>query len=78
MKTPAEKYRNDNAYRQMVDMLENFIATAQYTPSEMREMCILACINYEMRRPLRVMIKPEVADAFDILKNFADKEQNES
>ena len=44
MKTPNEKYENDNAYRQLVDVLTALIHQAEFTPSEIREACMLACI----------------------------------
>ena len=49
MKTPREKYMNDPEYHHLVVMLEQFIERARFTPSELREASILACINYEMR-----------------------------
>ena len=45
MKTPKEKYANDNNYRRLVDMLEALIVQAEFTPSEIREACMLACIH---------------------------------
>ena len=50
MKSPEEKYRNDPQYHMLVDMLENMIHDAQFTPSELREACIFACTKYEMNR----------------------------
>ncbi len=53
MKTPEEKYMNDPQYARLVDTLESFIRQAQFTPSEVREAAMLACIKYEMKRPAR-------------------------
>ena len=47
MKTPMEKYQNDVAYKTFVDMLVDAIIKCQYTPSEIREMSLFACILYE-------------------------------
>lgn len=47
MKTPKEKYLNDNHYRTMVDMMVSCIDKCNFTPSELREMAILASIIYE-------------------------------
>lgn len=52
MKTPEEKYMYDANYRMLIDILENFIHLNQYTPSEIREASLFACIRYEMRRPM--------------------------
>lgn len=47
--SPRDKYMNDPDYRQLVDLLEQFIHRAQFSPSELREAAVLASINYEMR-----------------------------
>lgn len=52
MKSPEEKYMQDPEYHLLVDMLENFIHRNQYTPSEIREAAMFACIRYEMRKPM--------------------------
>jgi len=40
-------------------MLEQMIEQARFTPSGLREMCILACINYEMRHMREQAIDPD-------------------
>jgi len=47
MTSPQEKYENDPSYRALVEMLESFIHKCQYSPSELREAALLACIRYE-------------------------------
>lgn len=69
MKTPREKYNNDPAYHQLVTMLENFIDMAQFSPSEIREAAMMACINYEMRHIRRVFI-PHNKDIENALKTL--------
>ncbi len=69
MKTPNEKYANDPSYRHLVDMLEALIHQAEFTPSEIREACMLACIRYEhYRRIGPVVISAEAAGAMEILE----------
>ena len=69
MKTPNEKYENDNNYRQLVDMLTALIHQAEFTPSEIREACMLACIRHEHYRRIRpVVISAEAARAMDVLE----------
>jgi len=70
MKTPKEKYLNDPQYNYLVNMLEQLIERAQFTPSELREACILACINHEMRHVREHQIDPRLNDALDILDEF--------
>lgn len=70
MKTPREKYLNDPEYHQLVRMLEGFIESARFTPSELREAAVLACINYEMRHVREQTIDPRAAKAFRILDEF--------
>ena len=69
MKTPDEKYANDPSYRQLVDMLTALIDQAKYTPSEIREACMLACILHEQYRRMRpVVISAEAARAMEVLE----------
>ena len=70
MKSPREKYMNDPEYHSLVRMLEDMIEQARFTPSELREACVLASINYEMHHVREHQIHPEVGRAFDILDKF--------
>ena len=49
MKTPEQKYQNDPHYRALVDMIRGQITLANFTPSEIREACVFACIQHEMQ-----------------------------
>ena len=55
MKTPEQKYMSDPDYHMLVDLLESFIYRNQYTPSEIREAAMFACIKYEMNQPQRTI-----------------------
>ena len=76
MKTPRERYLNDANYHALVNHLESFIELANYTPSELREACILACINYESKKFSNVdkLIKPEVIGALKTLEDYTNTE----
>ena len=74
MKTPKEKYLNDPEYNYLVQILESLIEQARFTPSELREACILASINYEMRH-VRNKIDPRVEGALEVLDRFIHKKR---
>jgi hypothetical protein len=73
MNTPKEKYMNDPEYHPFVQMIEGLIEQARFTPSEIREMCMLACINYEMRHIREHAIDPRVDEAFRVFDDFISK-----
>ena len=47
---PEYRYLHDAAFHQLVDMVEAAIHRAEYTPSEMRQAALLACLHYEHAR----------------------------
>jgi len=49
MKTLTERYKDDPEWHCLVDKLEQLIEQAKFTPSELREACILASIRYWSR-----------------------------
>ena len=73
MKTPREKYQNDPEYNHLVNTLEQLIEQARFTPSELREACILASINYEMRHVRERTIDPRLDEALRVLDDFASQ-----
>ena len=66
-KKAREAYENDPKYRMLVDVLANLIAGLEYTPSEVRETAIFACMLHEMRNPQPLVInmqsRPDKTDA---------------
>lgn len=75
MKTPKEKYMNDPEYNHLVNTLEDLINQARFTPSELREACILASINYEMRHIRECTIDPKLNETLRILDEFTSRRQ---
>lgn len=75
MKSPKEKYMNDPEYHALVRMLEGMIEQARFTPSELREACVLASINYEMRHVRSAHIDPRLDDALRTLDEFTNRRQ---
>lgn len=53
-----DRYYNDAAFAQVVDMIHYAIAECNLTPSEVREAAFLACLKIEERRchPMRVVV----------------------
>jgi len=73
VKTPKDKYMNDPQFNNLVNMLESFIHQAQFTPSELREACVLASINYEMKHIMDMQIEPRIEEALHILDEFTSR-----
>lgn len=55
MRTPEQNYYSNPEFKALVDYMENAIHHFQYSPSEMREAAMLACVHFEMKRPPRGM-----------------------
>lgn len=72
MKTPREKYINDSLYRNLVDLMVNQMHQCNYTPSEMREAAVSACIIYEEHRirPMVIPIPKDVESALDTIHEW--------
>ena len=68
---PRERYRNDPAFKNLVDMMTHQILSCNYTPSEMREAAILASIRYEEIniRELRY-VRPELEEALATIRKY--------
>jgi hypothetical protein len=71
--SPREKYMNDPEYHHLVHTLEGLIESARFTPSELREACVLASINYEMRHIRGIRIDPQLQEALQVLDEYTSK-----
>ena len=79
MTSARERYQNDAAYRSLVQMLEAFIQRCEFTPSELREACILASINYEMYtiRSLHIPMTKDLHERLEQLHEIVDAHKRE-
>lgn len=57
--SPHERYHRDPDFHALVDMMVSYIAQCKYTPSEMREASLLACIKWESIKPPEITIREE-------------------
>jgi hypothetical protein len=51
MMSPRERYQQDPAFHQLVDMMYYHIELANFTPTELREAALLAAIMYANHHP---------------------------
>lgn len=76
MNIPEQKYMSDPAYHHFVDVIVALLDKAEFTPSEVREMTMYACIRYEQMqvRPLLNRIPVEAAMDIGEIMERHDKE----
>lgn len=55
---PEYRYTHDRNFKNLVDLMHHFIQKAEYTPSEVREAALLACIHYESYQVRRLYLDP--------------------
>ena len=78
MKTLEERYNNDPAFRSLVQVFEAYINQGDFTPSEIRQAAILACINIERwKLPKTIFVEKEAVNALKVLEDFIKEEEKE-
>lgn len=51
-----DRYQNDPAFKQLVDLLMHHAMTHKYTPGELRDAAFMAALNYEALHVREVMV----------------------
>lgn len=75
MSSPRDRYHQDPAFHQLVDVMVSCIMKCEYTPSEMREAAILASIIYEEHRIRKYIIPLEdVEQALNVIHSWSRNE----
>lgn len=56
-----QRYFSDVEFHTIVNMLYNQLYKVRFTPSEMREAAMLACLKFEYNNPSPIITNPETA-----------------
>ncbi len=72
MMSAHERYKTDAQFRFLVDAILGALHQAEYTPSEVREAAILACIKYEMThlKAMRMTLDHEAGRHLQALESW--------
>jgi len=77
MRSPKDRYENDPHYKACVDNMSKMISDCHFSPAEMREMAVMACIHYEINHSFNYYTVPiKVNQAIKTLSEYR-KEQDE-
>lgn len=78
--SPRDRYHVDVSFRQLVDIMEHYLYTCQYTPTEMREAAILAAIHYETKRGPSLIVIEENMTVNEFLgrTEFTEEEKRQA
>ena len=62
MLSPEERFQRDPTFRTLVYVLTAQIDQAKYTPTELREAAMLACIRYENMTLRKIFVFQDIRD----------------
>ena len=65
---PEYRYEHDANFRSIVDLLHYFIQKAEFTPTEMREAALLACIHHDRYQLRRQYLNPDMFNCSETKK----------
>lgn len=77
--SPKKRYENDSRYHTVVRTIESHLHVGTYSPEEMREIVLLACLHYELSQTYHQdkINEPEaypqyVLEAMDVLVKWRE------
>ena len=71
--SPEEKYQHDSRYNTLVNTIEAHLHACTFSPEEMREIVLMACIHYEMNQSYHIE-NINIAEAYpDYILKALDK-----
>jgi hypothetical protein len=76
MKYVKDRYVNDPSFRNLVATLTSSIAMAEFSPTEIRQAAMQACINYEMTHLRPTIFKadnPELINALGVIRAHEER-----
>ena len=68
---PELRYEQDRNFKNLVDTMHYFIQKADYTPTEIREAALLACIHHDRYTVRHIYLDPQQFE----LSSLPKKEQ---
>ena len=74
MRTIDDRYRNDPKFAHLVQVLQGFMQSGEYTPTEIREAAMLAQMHIESVRPRMTVFSPELQREIEFRSNLSAKE----
>ncbi len=75
MRRPLDRrYYDDAHFAALVSQLENFLATADFTTTDIREALLLAQIKHEMSHPRPVTFSPDLQRQIDFMTKDSQEE----
>jgi hypothetical protein len=74
--SPKDRYENDAAYKNLVDTIESLLVRSQFTPSEVREAAVMACMHFEMRHGFNHYLQSVPLKVNEAFKTLSDYRQN--
>lgn len=76
LRTIEDRYRNDGAFYSLVKNMEMMIENLHFTPSEVREAAVYACLMVETRNPRPMNISKDLEDHLRLLAEKRPREKS--